>query len=237
MKNRLVYDLPLRIFHWLFAGLFVGAFLIAKTVDDESLTFSYHMLGGLLLGFIVILRVLWGFVGTKYSRFSSFALNPKDLTSYFTSFLAADKERWAGHNPASSWAGLLMMGLALGLAGTGYLMAGGRTEVFEDLHELLANIFLVVVLMHIMGVLLHAFRHRDGLALSMVNGRKKDIPEAERIPGSRPLIALLFVAFVTLFGFHLAHNFDSQSRNLKLLGTNLQLGENESDNEGKHDYD
>ena len=79
MRNRMIYDLPTRIFHWLFAGLFIAAFLIAKTVDDESPAFSYHMLAGLLLTLIVLLRILWGFVGTKHSRFASFALYPKDL--------------------------------------------------------------------------------------------------------------------------------------------------------------
>lgn len=79
MRNQLIYDLPMRIFHWLFAGLFIAAFLIAKNVDDESPVFSYHMLVGLLLGFTVLMRILWGFVGTKHSKFTSFALHPKDL--------------------------------------------------------------------------------------------------------------------------------------------------------------
>lgn len=57
MRNQLVYDLPLRLFHWTFSGLFITAFLIAKTIDDDSVVFSCHMLAGLLLGFAVILRI------------------------------------------------------------------------------------------------------------------------------------------------------------------------------------
>lgn len=49
MKRELVYDLPTRIFHWMFAVLFLTAFVITKTVDDESAVFSYHMLAGLVL--------------------------------------------------------------------------------------------------------------------------------------------------------------------------------------------
>ena len=71
MNKRLVYDLPMRVFHGIFAALFIVAFLIAKTVDDESAAFSYHMLAGFLLVFTVSLRIIWGFVGSKYSRFSS----------------------------------------------------------------------------------------------------------------------------------------------------------------------
>ncbi len=182
MRNQLVYDLPTRIFHWLFAGLFVTAFLIAKTVDDESPTFSYHMLAGLLLGFTVLLRILWGVVGTKYSKFSSFALHPKSLVAYFSGILSGDKRRWAGHNPASSWATIAMLCFALGLGLTGYLMASGQKETFEDFHELLANGFLVTVLMHIAGVVLHALRRRDGRG---ADGRSARAAAARRGAGRR----------------------------------------------------
>ena len=104
MRQHLVYDLPTRIFHWLFAGLFLTAFVIAKTIDDESAIYSWHMLAGLTLSFVVVLRILWGFFGTQHARFSGFALNPMDLLSYFKGILTGEKRRWAGHNPASSWA-------------------------------------------------------------------------------------------------------------------------------------
>jgi len=229
----------MRLFHWLFASLFIGAFLIAKTVDDESPTFSYHMLAGLLLGFTVFLRIIWGFVGTKYSRFSSFALHPKDLLAYFSGIFSGDKRRWAGHNPASSWAAIAMFGLVFGLGITGYLMANGQNETFEDLHELLANGFLVVVLMHIAGVILHALRHQDGIAFTMIDGAKKDIPNTETISSSRPGIALLFVGLVLTFATSLANNFDSQHQTLNFFGTTLQLGENEAndDNEKNNEKD
>lgn len=233
MKSQLVYDLPMRIFHWLFAGLFIGAFLIAKTFDDDSPVFSYHMLAGLLLGFTVLLRIIWGFIGTKHSRFSSFALHPKDVVAYIAGIFSGDKRRWAGHNPASSWASLVMFGLALGLGITGYLMANGQKETFKDLHELMANGFLVVVLMHVAGVVLHALRHQDGIVMTMIDGARKDIPIAETISGSKPGVALFFVGLVAIFATHLARNFDSQKQTLNFFGTTLQLGENEGG--GKND--
>lgn len=231
MGKQLVYDLPLRIFHWIFAGLFVFAFLIAKTADDESLTFSYHMMAGLLLGFVVLLRIGWGLVGTKYSRFSSFALSPKNLLRYFKGLLSGDEGRWAGHNPASSWAALVMMGLALGLGVTGSLMATGQKEAFEDIHEILANAFLVVVLMHVAGVVLHVLRHRDGLPLSVIQGRKAGVSPADGISSSRPVVALLFVGLVVAFAMHLARHFDMSTRTLNLFGSTLQLGESDGDAE------
>lgn len=233
MRNQLVYDLPLRLFHWVFAGLFITSFLIAKIVDDESVVFSYHMLAGLLLSFVVILRIVWGFVGTRHSRFSGFALHPRDLVTYIIGILSGDKLKWSGHNPASSWATLAMLALALGLGLTGYLMAGGQKETFEDVHELLANGFLVVVLMHVAGVVLHAFRHQDGIAFSMVDGAKAGTPSGEAISGSRPVIAMLFMGLVATFALYLANNFDSQTQTLNLFGNQLQLGENEIAEQGE----
>lgn len=234
MRNRLIYDMPTRLFHWLFAGLFIAAFLIAKTVDDESPIFSYHMLAGLLLSFTVLLRIAWGFFGSKYARFASFALHPKDLLAYFGNILSGKKRKWAGHNPASSWATLSMLALSLGLGATGYLMASGQKEDFEDVHELLANGFLVVVLMHVAGVILHALRHQDGIAMAMFNGAKSDIPQVETISNSRPAVALLFVGLVAVFTLHLARNFDGQKQTLNFFGTTLQLGENEEGDDAEN---
>lgn len=225
----------MRIFHWLFAGLFIGTFLIAKTVDDDSPVFTYHMLAGILLGFTVLLRILWGIIGTKHSRFTSFALHPKDLVAYFAGILSGDKRRWAGHNPASSWAAVAMFGFALGLGLTGYLMASGQKETFEDIHELLANGFLVIVLMHVAGVVLHALRHHDGIAMSVVDGAKMDVPIGETISSSKLGVALLFVGLFAIFAIYLADSFDSQKQTLNFLGTTLQLGENQDG--GAEEYD
>lgn len=235
MKNQLVYDLPMRLFHWLFASLFIAAFWIAKTVDDESATFAYHMLAGLLLCFTVLLRILWGFIGTKHSRFSSFALHPRDLISYFTTMLSGEKRKWAGHNPASSWASLAMFGFALALGVTGYLMSSGQKETFEDVHELLANGFLIVTLMHVAGVILHSIRHRDRIAVSMISGMKNEVAQMDSIPSSRPVAAILFITLVVAFTLFLARNFDQQKQTLNFFGTTLQLGENEDDESEKNE--
>ena len=241
MKNRLIYDMPTRLFHWTFAGLFVIAFIIAKTVDDESILFSYHMLAGFLLSFAVLLRGLWGFMGTRYARFNSFALHPRDLISYLSSVLSTHRRKWTGHNPASSWAALVMFALAIGLGITGYLMTNGQKETFEDVHELLANGFLVVAIMHVLGVTLHVLRHRDRLGITMIDGKKTAIPHAEAISNSRPAVALLFVGLITVFAVYLVNNFDSQNRTLNFFGTNLQTGESEDNDQvgsgnERHDY-
>ncbi len=235
MRSTLVYDIPTRLFHWLFSGLFLLSFSIAKTVDDESLVFSYHMLSGLLLGGLVLWRLIWGVIGSPHARFSGFSLNPLHLKDYFLGIASGSKKRWLGHNPASSWAAITMFSLAFGLAGTGYLMSTGNKEAFEDIHEFMANAFIVITVLHIAGVVIHSMRHRDAIALSMIDGKKESSEPATAIPSSRGLAAIVLIALVMSSGLYLFKNFDTQTRTLSLLGQTLQLGEVENENANEHE--
>lgn len=236
MRQHLVYDLPTRIFHWLFAGLFTVAFVIAKTVDDESSIFGYHSLAGILILFLIAFRILWGLFGTRHARFSGFALSPKDLVQYFQDILAGSKRRWAGHNPASSWAAITMMALAVGTGLSGYLMASGtNTELFEDLHELLANGLLLTIGLHIVGVILHSFRHRDAIGLSMIDGRKSGVANDLTIASSHRFVGVALMASAAALSIHLLKNYDRTTMTLNFLGATLQLGESEGDESGGED--
>lgn len=231
MRNKLVYDLPLRLFHWLFVSLFLAAFVIAKTIDDDSPVFSYHSLAGLALSYIVFLRILWGAFGTKHAKFSDFALNPREAIRYFTSMFTGGEKRWAGHNPASSWAAIAMMVMGIGLGVTGYLMTSGAgpeftgKETFEDFHELLANGFIVVAASHVLGIILHTLRHKEMIGLSMVDGKKAEVPELETIPSIKTSIGALFIALVLAYSFFLYRNYDTETQSLEFFGTTLHLGD------------
>ncbi len=238
MRRNLVYDLPTRIFHWLFAGLFLTGFVIAKTMDDDSPWFNYHSLAGLTLGFVVLLRLIWGIFGTKHARFSGFALKPTDLVNYFKGILTGEKKRWAGHNPASSWAGIVMMLMALGLAITGYLMTSGpNKETYEDVHELLANGFIIVVVLHIAGIVLHTIRHKEMIGLSMIDGKKADVTSDQTIPSAQSGFGILLIGLVVVFGLNLYKNYDSSTKSLKFFGTTLQLSENEGNEKAEEKGD
>ena len=219
MSTVRVYDLPTRVFHWSFAGLFATAYAIANLVDDDSARFAWHMLAGLLMGVAVLLRVAWGVVGTRHARWSDLSLDPRQLAAYLKGVVAGGGRRWAGHNPASSWAALAMVGMALGMAGSGLAMAAGvAPEWVEEAHELVANTFLAVAL-------LHALRHRDGLPASMVTGRKRDLAaEVAPVP-ARGVAALLMLGVLASAGVGLAQSYDPATRSLDLFGTRLVLGE------------
>ncbi len=236
MKKTFVYDFPARVFHWLFALFFVVAYLIGTTVDDDSVFFSYHMIAGILLFFLVVFRVAWGFLGNKYSRFTGFSLNPKDLAHYFKGIVSGDKKKWQGHNPASSWAAIIMMILAVGLGITGYLMTTGRgSEDLEEVHELLSNGFLIIVLLHLAGVAFHTLRHKDAIWKSMFSGLKSDIPEVSIPVRSHRAVGILLILVMAGFSMYLAKNFDNTTRNLSVFGSRFHLGEAEDDEEGSED--
>jgi len=233
MSTVRVYDLPTRVFHWSFAGLFATAYAIANLVDDESARFAWHMLAGLLLGVAVLLRLAWGVVGTRHARWSDLSLDPRQLAAYLKGVVAGGGRRWAGHNPASSWAALAMVGMALGMAGSGLAMAAGvAPEWVEELHELVANTFLAVALLHVAGLLLHALRHRDGLPASMVTGRKRDLPAEVTAVRARGVAALLMLGVLASAGVGLARAYDPATRRLDLFGTRLVLGEDGGEGHG-----
>lgn len=233
MEKFKVYDLPTRVFHWLFVSLFLGAFIIAKAIDDDSPIYSFHMLMGLVLALVVCLRIVWGFIGSRYARFSSFALKPSALIQYFKQLINGGTSRTPGHNPASSWVAIIMMALALGLAVTGYLMSTGSKETFEDVHELMATLFFTIAIAHVAGVILHSIRHKDWIALSMVSGKKLAVEGHTGIERSHRRVALFYLAIVGAFVFQLSRNYNSTTQTLDLFGNTLQLGEAEGQKHGK----
>jgi cytochrome b len=232
MRQVLVYDTPTRLFHWLFAGFFLTAFAIANLVDDESARFSLHMLAGLGMVFVVLLRLAWAAVGTRHARLGDLTLAPLQLLAYLQGMFSGGSRRWLGHNPASSWAALAMVARGLGLGVTGFLMAtGGENHSLKEVHEILANAFLAVVLLHLAGIAVHVLRHRDRLPAAMVTGAKASLDDKQESVRSLPGAGLVFVALTALFMAYLLQHYDAQARTLELFGNTMQLGESEGGNE------
>lgn len=223
-----IYDLPIRIFHWLFAGLFVTSFFIAEVIDDDSLLYTYHMLAGFLMVFLIVLRVLWGIIGTKYARLSAYKLSPSDLIKYLSSILNSKSKKYIGHNPASSYAALAMFVFTFGLVLSGVFMTAGFGEdVFEDVHELLATGFIITIIMHILGVVIHQLKHKDGMILSMFNGSRVSHEVNAGIKGNQYVAAIVFIGAIIAFSFYLNKNYDVNSRQLNIFGTKLDLGDDD----------
>ncbi len=188
----LVWDLPLRLFHWLLAASFVGAFLTAESERwrDVHAVLGYSVLA--LVGF----RLLWGVVGTRYARFGALPAAPKRALAYLRSLVAGRPEHHVGHNPAGSLAIYALLTLAAATALTGlatFADIGG--EWLGDLHEGTANTMLAVVIVHIAGVVVGSVAHRENLAVTMLTGRKRGAPGAG-IGEPRRLVAATLLTLV-----------------------------------------
>jgi cytochrome b len=165
-----VWDVPVRVFHWALVACFAGAYLIA---DIDRWRNVHAMLGYTVLGLIAF-RLIWGVVGTRHARFRSFAYCPRAAVLHLRDEVAGRARRYLGHNPAGSWAvyGLLTLGVATGVTGyLGYYEIGG--EAFEEVHEVLANAWLVLVVLHVLGVVFSSVMQRENLVRAMVTGLKR----------------------------------------------------------------
>ena len=236
MRKTLVYDLPIRIFHWLFAASFVVAFIIAKSVDDESSTYAYHMLLGIFMATMVVLRIIWGLVGPEHARFTSFPVSPSSLLSYGKELFVEKPKKYIGHNPASSLAALVMFFCSLGLAFSGYMMVEMNSKHFyEEVHEVFAHLFLIAAIMHVAGVVFHTLRFKDIIGLSMITGYKNVTEESDKSHGmgSHNIFAgIIFLAIVLSTASLLLNNYNITTGQLQIGQAKFNLVEIENETEG-----
>ncbi len=149
MSRILVWDAPTRVGHWLMAGSFAVAFV---TGDSEAWR-NVHVVAGYVFLATIVFRLAWGLIGTRYARFGSFVQPPAAVTGYAKSLLTGRPQHWVGHNPAGGYAILAMLILGLLAAATGILhYAGIAGDLFEEVHEAMANLALAVVAVHLVGV-------------------------------------------------------------------------------------
>ena len=200
--STLVWDPLVRFGHWVLVAAFAVAYLSAE--EEAGGPDPLHVWGGYVVGAIVVLRVVWGFVGPRHARFSNFVRGPLIALAYFRDLLYGRARRYVGHSPAGGamviallvcLAATVTTGLmAYGEQGKGPLTAvlvtdtnangngaehralakgGEETEsTIGELHGLLANITVALVVAHIFGVAVASVVHKENLVLPMITGRK-----------------------------------------------------------------
>lgn len=233
MNPVLIWDLPTRLFHWLLSAGFIAAAVIALAMGEHSPLFPYHAIIGLTIALMVALRIMWGIVGTRYARFGSFVFGPGAVVEYMKGAMLGGGKRHIGHNPGSAVAIFALLGLVLALAVTGFMLGQG-SEGIKEVHEILAWTTVGVVVVHVLGVAFHTIRHRENITASMIHGRKRAEP-ADAIASAKPIVAVLFLAIAGGWAYGLVRNYNpaTQTTTLPLIGTSLQLGENENEGGGK----
>lgn len=165
-----VWDPLVRAFHW----SLVTSFAIAWFTPGFS--GNIHQWAGYAAASLVLMRLLWGVVGTPYARFSQFVRPPRAVLSYLRAILRGDEARHIGHNPAGGAMVLVLMAAMIATAGSGWMMTTDTyfgVDWVENLHSLFAHGLLALVLLHVGGVILASFRHRENLVAAMVSGQKR----------------------------------------------------------------
>ena len=190
-----VWDAPTRVFHWLLVFSFAGAYLTSES-ERWSLV---HITLGYTLGGLIAFRLIWGFVGTRYARFTSFVKGPSEVLQYAKSMATLKPKHFVGHNPLGAVAIVLLIASGIAIVVTGYAAfneIGG--EWVAELHEIASHIMLILVGIHIVGVIAASWLHKENLARAMVNGFKQG-KAADGI--SRVWVSVAVVLVAAVLGF------------------------------------
>lgn len=179
-----VWDPLVRVFHW----SLVAFFFIAYITEEDFL--ALHTWAGYAVLGLILVRVLWGLVGTRYARFSSFVFSPRQTGAFLKDTLQLRARRYIGHNPAggamilllilslliTTFSGIALLGaeenagpLAAWFAGSGDYWE----DVLEGLHEFFANFTVLLVVVHVGGVIVESLIHRENLVRAMLTGFKR----------------------------------------------------------------
>ncbi len=207
---RLVWDLPLRLFHWGIVVCVAGAWATAEAGVEW---FDWHRRFGYCVVVLVAFRLAWGFVGPEHARFASFVRGPRAVAGYLRSMRSREPRQTTGHSPLGALAVLAMLVL-LGVQGVtglfandaifnhgplyGYV-AGETSDRLTSVHHASFDALLVLIGLHLAAVVLYAAWKRIDLVRPMITGRKREagLPPGASIDGHRLWLAAVLVALAS----------------------------------------
>ena len=212
-----IWDAPVRVFHWLLVLSFAGAYLTAESERWRLV----HVTLGYTLGGLLMFRLVWGVIGTRYARFGNFVRGPAAVLQYLNSLKAQQPEHHLGHNPAGAVAIVLLMLLGMGIVATGYVTYNDLGPGWVgEVHDLLANAMVVVIIGHLVGVVTASLQHKENLVRSMVTGFKTGAPD-QGIRRTWTVVAVAIVIAVLGFWWlqwHSAPKLDATAQAISLVG-------------------
>jgi cytochrome b len=184
-----VWDLPIRLFHWSLV-----ACLGALWVTGEFEFMDLHEIFGVAILALIAFRVIWGFVGGEFARFTSFVRGPSAVKAYLASVSRWKIPKELGHNPVGGWSVLAMLAAitlqsAMGLftvdggryaAPLAKYVSVGTARFITDLHEAGFNVILVLVAVHLAAITAYLLIFRKNLVSPMIRGTT--MAEASIVP-------------------------------------------------------
>ena len=159
-KPVLVWDVPVRVFHWLLVISFTGAWLTSESEPPQMIHYTF----GYSACVLVLFRIVWGVVGTRYARFSQFVKGPAETMGHIKSLLTGNQHSGLGHNPTGALAMISLMILILLIGLTGYWSVKEYLGHFmSGAHEAIASLAFGIVVMHIAAAIIMSLIQKEKL--------------------------------------------------------------------------
>ena len=221
LERKPVWDIFVRLFHWTLVASILFAWwsgttggYVNETFNLAGLSFSlkfdvmtWHMYAGYTVLTLVLFRLMWGFTGSHYARFSQFVRSPFATLRYTGQMLKGQDPHYLGHNPLGGWMVLLLLLLAVAQAGTGLfandeifiegplanLVSSGMSVEITRWHRRLFDFLLIAIGLHLLGVFYHQLFKREKLVQAMLHGRKPAPADSPSIPFAPFLLGVALV--------------------------------------------
>ena len=231
--RRLVTDAPTRMFHWLFALSFAGAYLTAESEHWRLL----HVTLGYSFAGLLVFRLLYGLLGPRQAGLGLLWRKLGAAPAWLRSLRTGASVNWRqGQNLAMALAVVLMLALVLPLTLSGYATYNDWGDVLggdwlEETHELFGNVFLIVVLAHLALIAGLSLLRRKNQAAPMLTGRV-DGPGPNLVQHNRVWLAALLLIAVLAYGaweWQQSPNGLIPAKALSSLGTGGDHGEDHGD--------
>lgn len=187
-----VWDLPLRLFHWILVVAIAVAFLSSE--EDSGLN-NWHVLSGWVASALLVFRLVWGFVGGEHSRFADF-VKLSGLRHHLSGLARGKIEPAVGHNPLGAIAVILLLLLVAVTVWSGAFLG----EAGEELHEVVAWTLLALVAVHVLAVIFTSLLSRENLVRAMIDGTKPRQLHPFTMDAKRPGPVALLLGAATLSG-------------------------------------
>jgi len=213
MNKSYIWSLPTRAFHWSFALLIVICFL---TEDDSLITI--HAITGYLLLIPLLFRLGWGLFGPKHSLFKDFPLSIKKVKEFVIDIFSSE-QKYIGHNPIASFVMIAILIVVPFIILTGAMTLGaeeskgifsnlGKNGIFEDLHELFANLMYLLIFAHLAGIATDRLLHKNhGTLESIFKGYKNTKDNVSiKINFFQKIFSIIFLILFFIFAFYLIFN-------------------------------
>ena len=177
-----VWDLPVRVTHWLFVACVAVSWWTA-----EQRLMEWHRYSGYTMLGLLVFRIYWGIAGSSTARFARFISGPRAVLNHLR-LRREQRAHVVGHTPLGSWSVvtmLLAMGtqVTLGLFATdldglesgplSHLVSFDAGRAFAQAHELSFDVLIALVALHVVAVLFYLFYDRNNLVSAMLSGRKR----------------------------------------------------------------